>query len=102
MKVLSQPPASIAIQGTRGLSTARLTSCVTRGEVVVGFSESPEYIAASAHKVYVAVMYFTMLHRDPDRAAYNYWVGVLDGGAPGAALLNGLLSSAEYHNRFLP
>jgi len=44
--------------------------------------------------------YIGLLRRSPDQAGYDYWVGVLDGGNPGLALIDGFLISAEYANRF--
>ena len=78
------------------------TAARTRGQVMLGFSESPEYQSTSFSKIYVTMMYVGMLRRAPDQAGFDYWVGYLNGGSSGLALITGFLSAAEYHNRFLP
>ena len=75
---------------------------MTRGQVMVGFSESPEYQGSSYSRVFVTMMYYGMLHRMPDQAGFNYWVAQLAGGASALDLINGVLGSAEYRGRFLP
>jgi hypothetical protein len=90
------------VQSEVDFHVARLVSGVTRGEVMVGFSESPEYIGLIANKVYVSSMFLVMVRRSPDVPSYDYWVAQLNSGVPGQALINGLMQSTEYHNRFLP
>ena len=80
----------------------RLVTGATRGEVLVGFSESPEYQANTAHDVYVTMMYVGMLRRAPEQAGFDFWVAYMDAGNSGLALILGFLNSPEYHNRFLP
>ena len=72
----------------------------TRGQVMLGFSESPEYKQTSSNEVYVTMMYIGMLRRSPEEGGFNFWVNYLDSGNSGLALINGFLSSAEYANRF--
>lgn len=73
-----------------------------RGTVMLNFSESPEYRGIIGNEVYVTMMYVGMLRREPEQAGFDYWLGYLDSGASGLALINGFLGSAEYRNRFLP
>ena len=75
---------------------------MTRGQVMVGFSESTEYRASSYGRVFVTMTYYGMLHRMPDLGGFNYWVGQLNGGASALTLINGFLTAPEYHSRFLP
>jgi hypothetical protein len=75
---------------------------MTRGDVMLGFSESGEYRAATASDVYVTMTYLGMLHRAPDAGGFDFWTGYLDGGNSGLALINGFLNSSEYRSRFLP
>jgi hypothetical protein len=75
---------------------------MTRGQVMLGFSESAEYRATSFNKVFVVQIYIGMLRRSPDQGGFDFWVGQLDGGASGLTLIQGFLGSTEYHNRFLP
>lgn len=57
-------------QLTRGLRT--------RGDVMVGFSESPEYARAQAHEVTVSVLFVLLLDRAPDGRELALYVGMLD------------------------
>jgi uncharacterized delta-60 repeat protein len=80
----------------------RLDAGMTRGQVMVAFSESPEYRALIANEVYVTMMYVGMLRRAPDAGGFSSWVGYLDGGNSGLALTGAFIASAEYRARFLP
>ncbi len=96
--VLNRMPS----QGEIDFHVARLTSGVTRGEVMTGFSESPEYITARANHVYVSMMYVGMLRRAPDQAGFDFHLANLVSGAPGLNQVMGFYNSTEYRNRFLP
>ena len=72
------------------------TSAVTRGELMIGFSESTEYIALMENQIYVTMTYIGLLRRSPDQGGFDYWVGVMDGGGSSLALIEGFLSSGEY------
>ena len=89
---------------TAGLNfwVGQLNGGATRGQVMLGFSESAEFKASSANKVYVTMMYTGMLRRAPDQGGFDYWVGYIGTGNSGQALINGFLAAPEYHNRFLP
>lgn len=76
------------------------TSAKTRGQVMTGFSESPEYKTLMGSEVYVTMTYIGLLQRSPEPGGYSYWVGQMDGGSSGLALIDGFLYSQEYHNRF--
>ncbi len=89
-------------QGEIDFHVARLTSGVTRGAVLVGFSESPEYQQASLIDVYVTMMYVGMLRRAPEQAGFDFWKAYMQGGNSGLALILGFLNAPEYRNRFLP
>ena len=75
---------------------------MTRGQVMVGFSESPEYQQTSYNRVFVTMIYYGMLVRMPDAAGFAYWVAQLNSGASALNLINGFLAAGEYHGRFLP
>ncbi len=81
---------------------ARLTSGVTRGAVLAGFSESPEFRQNSNIDVYVTMMYVGMLRRSPEQAGFDFWTDYMEAGNPGLALILGFLQAPEYRNRFLP
>jgi len=72
----------------------------TRGQVMIGFSESPEYKGLTGHEVYVTMMYIGMLRRAPEEEGFNFWVNYLDSGNSGLALIDGFLYSQEYADRF--
>ncbi len=91
-----------AAQGEIDYHVARLTGGATRGEVAAGFTESPEFVARVANDVYVTMMYVGMVRRSPEQGGFDFWVGFMDAGNPGLALIYGFLNSPEYHDRFLP
>jgi hypothetical protein len=43
-----------------------------------------------------------MLLRAPAQGGFTFWVNQLDGGGSNLALINAILGSAEYGDRFLP
>jgi hypothetical protein len=97
--VLGRPPDTAGFNFWVGqLNTASMT----RGQVMRNFSESSEYQSTSFNKVYVTMMYVGMLRRAPDQGGFDFWVGYMGGGNSGLSLINGFLTSPEYHNRFLP
>ncbi len=89
-------------QGEIDFHVNRLVSGVSRGAVLVGFSESPEYQQQSFIDVYVTMMYVGMLRRAPEQAGFDFWVDYMEAGNPGLALILGFLQAPEYRNRFLP
>ena len=83
--------------------TGRLDSgAMTRGQVMLGFSESAEYRQTSDSMVYVTMMYIGMLRRAPEAGGFSFWVQYRNSGNSGLALINGFLGSPEYRSRFLP
>jgi hypothetical protein len=78
------------------------THARTRGQVMLAFSEGPEFRAMIANEVFVTMTYLGMLRREPDQAGFDFWVDSMDRGGSGEALIDGFLRSQEYHNRFLP
>jgi sugar lactone lactonase YvrE len=80
-----------------------LTGGMTRGQVLLGFSESPEYQAAMANKIFMTMMYAGMLRRTAEQAGFDAWVAVLVAGTfTREQVIDGFFLSTEYHNRFLP
>ena len=80
----------------------QLNGGMSRGTMMTGFSESPEFKAGIFNETYVTMMYVGMLKREPDSGGFTFWVGYLDAGASGQALINGFLGAPEYRSRFLP
>ena len=72
----------------------------TRGQVMIGFSESAEYKGLTGHEVYVTMMYVGMLRRSLEDEGFNFWVDYLDRGNSGLALIDGFLYLQEYADRF--
>src|SRR5690606_24313041 len=52
----------------------------SRGDVMVGFSESPEYKAAMANEVHIAVLYALMLEQSPPPQQFAGLLALLDLG----------------------
>ena len=75
---------------------------LTRGQVMLGFSESFEYRQTSDSEIYVTMMYIGMLRRAPDAGGFAFWVQYRDDGNSGLALIDGFLGSPEYRLRFGP
>jgi len=80
--------------------TAKLdTKTKSRGEVMVGFSESNEYKNKTRALTDVVNVYTGMLRRTPTPAESTEWQAALKGGAPRTSLVAALLASAAYDAR---
>jgi len=80
----------------RAYWTDRLTTGrMSRGRVMAGFSESPEYRAATDAQVRVIITYFALVRRVPSATDVAYWQG-----RTGTSLASALVGSREYHLRF--
>ena len=75
---------------------------LTRGQMMIGFSESPEFQQLVVDEVYVTAVYVGMLHRAPDPGGMDFYVNQIAGGSPRNSIINGFMGSPEYHGRFLP
>ena len=74
----------------------------TRGSMMTGFAQSPEFAAAAAPSVVVSVLYTAMMQRTPDSAGYSYWVNLIaSGAADERTLIDAFYASVEYRDRFL-
>ncbi len=95
--VLERAPDSGGfVYWTNQLNSGRMT----RGEVMLGFSESQEYKNKIANSVYVTMAYVGMLRRAPDQEGFNYWLGLMNSEQSELSLIEGFLYSEEYANRF--
>jgi hypothetical protein len=65
---------------------------MTRGEVMMALSESPEFRAVTEHEVFVSMAYAQALQRAPDPGAVTRWVDFLDAGNSREAMLAGVLA----------
>ena len=71
----------------------------TRGEVMVGFSESGEYKRKAQPVVDIVNSYTGMLRRVPSKAESDLWEPQLTAGTPRTTLIASLLASAAYDAR---
>jgi hypothetical protein len=79
----------------------RLNSGMSRGEMMIGFSESIENLNGSRHATNITMAYAGMLRRAPSATEYATWLADLKAGrAILSSLIDTLLSSAEYARRF--
>jgi hypothetical protein len=73
---------------------------VSRGDLMVAFSESAEFKRDSGPAVDVIMTYRGMLDRSPDSAGFAFWVGAVFGRADALqTLIFNFLVSEEYSNR---
>jgi hypothetical protein len=92
----------VADAGGRAFWIAQLDGGLSRGALMLQFSESSEFRATSGVEVYVAMTYHSMLRRTADPAGFGFWVDYVDAGNPETALISGFLGAQEYRRRFLP
>jgi Domain of unknown function (DUF4214)/Metallo-peptidase family M12 len=96
--VLNRQPDQAGLNGW----VSMLNAGTSRGTVLMGFSESTEFVAAKFNEVYVTMMYVGMLRRSPDSTGYNGWLTYLRNGNSPLNMISGFYNATEYHNRFLP
>jgi Domain of unknown function (DUF4214) len=82
--------------------SARLAAGLSRGDMMVGFTESTEFQLQTAPNVFVIMMYEGLLRRAAEQAGYEFWVSYVNSGKNALDLTRGFLNSQEYRNRFLP
>jgi len=68
--------------------------------VVRHAAEASAFVAAEYNKVYVLTEYYGYLRRDVDTNGYNFWLGVLNGGAGSRGMVCSFITSTEYQRRF--
>jgi hypothetical protein len=69
------------------------SGAMTRGQVMLAFSESPAFRAAIANEVFVSIAYTEIFGRSADPTELSRWVAFLDAGNSGEAVIQGLLAS---------
>jgi hypothetical protein len=83
--------------------TAQLDSgALTRGGVMLSFSESAEYQKTADTRVFVFMMYAAMLRRAPSQTEFNNGVTYITNGNSRLDIINQILGSMEYAARFTP
>jgi hypothetical protein len=69
------------------------SGAMTRGQVMLAFSESDAFRTASANEVFVSIAYTEIFGREPLPTELARWVAVLDAGSSGEAVIRSLLAS---------
>jgi hypothetical protein len=85
----------------------RLQQGVSRGEVMIGFAESPEYVtrtgtaaAGDSGEARITRLYRAFFLRQPDGAGLQYWSGQARSGVPLQAIAAAFAASAEFEGRY--
>lgn len=78
----------------------QLQNGISRGAMMIGFSESPEYRTLSYNSILVIMMHIGMLQRSPEQSSFDSWINELDQGRSSLALIESLLGSTGYAARF--
>jgi hypothetical protein len=73
---------------------------LTRGQLMIGVSESTEYKGLISIEVFVTMTYVGILGRSPNQGGFDYWVRYLDSGNSEDSVIDAFLNSQEYANRF--
>jgi hypothetical protein len=89
----SADPSGLAYWGNQ------LARGMTRGGLMVAFSDSAEYRKLIGGRVLATMLYVGMLRRAPDTAGLDYWAQVVDGGTPYRNVIGGFLGAHEYSDR---
>ncbi len=89
--------------GGRVFWTARLADGMTRGQMMIGFSESPEYVeqtgttpsfdAAEAHAFRLFVTAFL---RSPDASGLSYWSNLIRTGSSAEEVAQAMMATEEW------
>ena len=77
----------------------RLTNGLSRGAMMVQFSESPEYVEQTDGEVRATMLYLGMLRRSPESGGLAFWADFIDRGEPYGNAIGGFLASDEYTRR---
>ncbi|MFN0121448.1 MAG: PQQ-dependent sugar dehydrogenase [Blastocatellia bacterium] len=75
---------------------------LSRGQMLVTFSEALEYEMATRDKVFVVSLYHLMLRRTVEQDGFDFWVGKLATGRTRPQVIQNFMNGTEYRKRFLP
>jgi monoamine oxidase len=75
---------------------------ITRGGMLMQFTESAEYKANRRAEIFTTLMFAGMLKRAPDQAVFDQNVTAIKGGATLQSRVQIILALPEYRSRFLP
>jgi hypothetical protein len=77
--------------GQRAFWLAQLDSgTMTRGQVVLAFSESVDFRTVTSNEVFVVLAYAELLGRAPEQQEFRRWLNHLDGGNARSAFIEAL------------
>lgn len=94
LNVLNRPPDHAGLV----YWTGQMAGGLTRGEVMLAFSDSPEYRDLTGGRVLATMLYVGMLRRAPESAGLDYWATTID-QVPYRHVIAGFLGAAEYRDR---
>ena len=93
--------------GGRAYWVGQLQQGVSRGEVMIGFAESAEYVdrtqtvaAPDTAETRIVRLYRAFFLRDPDAGGLAYWADQLRSGVPLETVAEAFAGSAEFQNRY--
>jgi len=72
----------------------------SRAMVLRKVIDYPEYIQAEFNPAFVEMQYFGYLNRDIDTGGFNFWLGILNGGASPRGMVCAFVTSTEYQNKY--
>lgn len=72
---------------------------LSRGAMMVAFSDSTEYRNVMQGRVLATMLYVGMLRRGADENGLDYWASVIDDGTPYRDAIAGFLGADEYRRR---
>lgn len=75
---------------------------ISRGGLMLAFSESEEHRALVREEVVVTMLYAGMMRRAPDPSGFEHWVGLIEAGLPRVDVIRDFYQAPEYRARFLP
>ncbi len=80
--------------------TAQLDNGLPREDLMIGFTESAEFIASTDARVSVTVVYAGMLRRLPDADREAFWTSRVGATGDARELIATIFNGDEYRNRF--
>jgi alpha-tubulin suppressor-like RCC1 family protein len=92
-----EPDADGLAYWTGELAAGRLS----RGGLLVGFSESAEYRTAIAPSAFVASAFAALLQQAPDATGFEFWRARITAGGLRSELIDALLALPQYRARLL-
>lgn len=79
---------------------SRMNAGMSRGELMIAFSESEEFRNSTDARIAVRALYKGLLDREPDPGGWDHWEGVYRSGGSLDSLAYAFLESDEYYSRF--